>query len=1386
MGTVFRARDRLEGGEVALKILRGKEPREVERFLREATILAQLSHPGIVRYVAHGTDTSGEHYLAMEWLDGEDLAARLSRRGLSMGESVSLARRAAEALAFAHSRGLVHRDLKPSNLFLVQREVARVVLVDFGIARLGRESQRLTRTGALLGTPGYMAPEQIEGPPASDPRADVFALGAVLFECLTGRPAFEGTSAMSVLAKILLQAVPRPRALRPSIPAALDDLVARMMSRDPSLRPVDAGAVLREIDLLGDPAMLPGGTAPPVDPRRLVQTQASAGALTLSEQRLVTVVLAGEAETSQDEARVSTRPELDDLRAAVAPHGGDVHGLSGGSLLVTFWGIESAGDRAARAARCALAMEDRFPTLPVCVVTGRGLFSARVVEGEMIERGVRVLGRARPGAVRVDEITAGILRARFEIEAAEGPPGLEPGYLLRREHPLEQGPPSLLGQATPWVGRAREISMLEGVLAGTISEPVASAVLVVGEPGLGKSRLRRELLETLRERDDKIEILSGNGSPVGAGSPYRMIADALRRAAGIVDGDPLDVCRNKLRARISRHLDPETSTPGAGPSSAPPSSGRRAGRGARTVHFLGELAGIPFPDAADETLRSARANPRLMGDHMRSAWDAFLSAECAAHPVLLVLDDLQWGDPASVRLVDGTLRNLRDLPLMILALGRPEVHERFPNLWSEREVQSIKLGPLPRRSSEQIVRVALGPGAPAEVVSELVARGDGNPFYLEELVRARVAGRDGSGRPPASENAAELPYPSKAPDRAGPLPHAVLGMVEARLDAEGPEAKRVLRAASIFGDRFSLGGVMALVGAGALAGHDGGPSKGPPYPPDTGSPDKGPAGGPPHDRASVDALPQDGAAGDVARLLEALVVHEIVAAVSTRSQTGADPHFVFCHTLVREAAYATLTDADRVLGHRLAGTWLALQDPVARPGDAPRGRAPAASPGLSDAMTIAEHLRLGDDPAGAVRWYRRAAQQALEADDLPAAVERAARGIAAGATGHDLGHLRLAQAEAQVWLGELAAAEESGLEAAAALPPGTAAWFRAVTQAVVAASKQGGFDRVDARAALSLSATPAQGARGAQIVCLADCASGLLMAGRYTAADTLLDHLRRAVRDPSLLEPSVAAHYHQAAALRAHHAGDACAALEGFEAALSALEAGDDRREACAARCNLGVIFAELGDYESAEETLREALAAAERLGLGELGPAILCNLGHALARRGQLDEARACEARAVEAFRQLGDPRMEGIARTYLAKVALLSGDPSEAEREAHAAARLLQIAPPMRAPALALLARALLAQGRAAEALPAAREAQSTLDGLGELEEGESIVRLVHAEALAAAGLPREAERALLAARDRLLLRADRITAPAWRERFLIAVPDNARTLALSGGGE
>ena len=244
MGQVFEAIDRDSKRRLAVKVLATSGFGETQRFTAEAEILEGLTHPRIVAYVAHGVTGRGEPYLAMEWLEGETLAQRLTGTPLAIEEVLAIAHQLGEALVYAHAAGIVHRDLKPSNIMLVGGRTSDVRLVDFGVAKT--LSRDLTHTGQMIGTPGYMAPEQALGRGKIDGRADLFALGCTLYEALAQTSPFPGEEVMHVLAKLLLHEPVAIDQVRTDTPPRFANLIAALLAKDPESRLDDAATVVDE------------------------------------------------------------------------------------------------------------------------------------------------------------------------------------------------------------------------------------------------------------------------------------------------------------------------------------------------------------------------------------------------------------------------------------------------------------------------------------------------------------------------------------------------------------------------------------------------------------------------------------------------------------------------------------------------------------------------------------------------------------------------------------------------------------------------------------------------------------------------------------------------------------------------------------------------------------------------------------------------------------------------------------------------------------------------------------------------------------------------------------------------------------------------------------
>ncbi|WP_394835478.1 serine/threonine protein kinase [Pendulispora rubella] len=249
MGIVYRAFDRSSGELVALKVLHKADSATLDRLRTEARALETLEHEGIVRYIAHGVGDEGAPYLAMEWVPGESLHLRLRRGPLAVADVAILGCRLANALETAHARGIVHCDIKPGNVLLPSKRLEQAMLADFGLARTrSRGVPNIASTRAVVGTPGYMAPEQARGAPALDGRSDLFSLGCLLFRCLTGVEAFEETSELTAIARTVLLESPRISEFRSDIPPALERLVTRLLARDLDERPPSAKVVRAELE----------------------------------------------------------------------------------------------------------------------------------------------------------------------------------------------------------------------------------------------------------------------------------------------------------------------------------------------------------------------------------------------------------------------------------------------------------------------------------------------------------------------------------------------------------------------------------------------------------------------------------------------------------------------------------------------------------------------------------------------------------------------------------------------------------------------------------------------------------------------------------------------------------------------------------------------------------------------------------------------------------------------------------------------------------------------------------------------------------------------------------------------------------------------------------
>ncbi len=709
VGIVYRAQDEVTGTPVALKVIAipGVDASEEARFGREGRVLAGLSHPGIVRVVAFGQLDEGHPYVAMEWLEGEDIAQRQKRMPLTFGRALEVGAQVADALAYAHSVGIVHRDIKPSNVILVGSGPGTdwplsAKLVDFGVA--SAEDARLTRTGAIIGTPAYMAPEQARGDQEVDARADIYGLGATLFEMIAGRPPHMGPTPIAILARLVTTPAPRLGEVFTDAPVSLDDLLCQMLATHPEERPSRAADValrLRQIasELERSP-MTTRTQSPEMAPL-------SMGSIVLSTSkpggsRLVTSILA---------THVPKGPARGRLIAHLRARGAEATEL-GGDAIVAHLGVKKAlGDEAARALDLGIRLAKMGSH--VGVATGRTRIDRTRPTGEVVDRAAALARDAQKNQVLADTTTSELARGRFEMQVrADGTSVVGPKVTQKKDG---------VAGGSPFVGREADLSQIVNAFERCQEDHTPIIVTLTGAPGIGKTRLRREALARIAAHPSAPRVVLVRAESFAKSHALGIMADVARGLAGVAKGAALEdamAATDALLAKIDL----------AGPS---------------TRDLVARLvANEPLPEAVDA--RAAR-------DALWIALTDMALRVSKQAALVIALEDAQWADLESLAWLDHLLARAVGHSVFVLATARPTLWRDDPGRFGGRDHVRIELRPLARRTVRAIAKAILGDKASSPegeaLVESISAQAGGSPLFAEELARLAHQGRDAASAP---------------------------------------------------------------------------------------------------------------------------------------------------------------------------------------------------------------------------------------------------------------------------------------------------------------------------------------------------------------------------------------------------------------------------------------------------------------------------------------------------------------------------------------------------------------------------------------------------------------------------------------------------------------
>lgn len=952
MGTVYLAEDTKLGRMVALKILQSdltQNKNHVHRFMHEARSASALNHPNILTVYEidefRSPDGDSIHYIATEFLDGPTLHELIYSSATTIDELLKYLSQAAAGLAKAHAAGIVHRDLKPENVMVTTDGFAKIL--DFGLAKLTdtenelhRMKEHRSRSGVILGTLGYMSPEQALGSNEVDARSDIFSFGCMLYEAIAKRKAFQAESTVDALYRIIhLEPKPLDKFVV-GISPDLREIVEKCLRKNPDERFQTIGEVASAIEKVSAEDL--------TKTLQLVYNRnesAPISAGSSNQRRQVTVMFADFSSLSEffedldpEESARIFQSYWGFLEKIVTEGGGQI-GERLADTFAAFWGTDRIYETdPENAVRTALRLQEetlnyfnqnlsgeielaefdpnsfhhrgflRFGVSTGHVLLGNsGQSDGFMTGGAAVGLAKRLMARSRAGDLFISHETYRHVRGVFDVDEVSEVESFRPTsrradsktYSVKSVRPRSFRIESrgVEGVETSLVGRETELARMFEAFDDARNGRKLRAVTIVGDAGIGKSRLVFEFQDKLDLGHDEHQSFKARALETMRGLQFSLIRAMFAFQFDISESDTKAGAREKLVSGI------------IGMTAESPNEFSADGRGEEKAHFIGHLAGFDFADSPH--LKGIIADEKQIQVRALNYAAQFFAAVAQDTPLVIYLDDLHWADGKSLDFIGFIEQNCAENPILLIETARPTIFENRPN-WTEKRRDGLRLDlhPLSKSECEGLVGSILlkVENVPERLLDLVVGNSAGNPFYVEELIKMLIE---------KGVIATDREVWTIDTERLGEVtvPPTLTGVLESRLDRLSFWEKRILQRASVIGREF-------------------------------------------WDVSLREFEPEV----DVPVILESLRAKELIFR-KDRSAFGDTGEFIFKHALLRDVTYETVLLEDRRKWHGETAEWLI------------RTSGERENEYLS---VIAEHFSKAREFARSAEWYVRAGHHDLK------------------------------------------------------------------------------------------------------------------------------------------------------------------------------------------------------------------------------------------------------------------------------------------------------------------------------------------------------------------------------------------------------------------------